>query len=75
MIRAELSLMRAEMERELTTAKETFKTQLQMEFTVSSQNWVSAGIDLARTLWTKELELERAEMEKERAKTKEEYKN
>ena len=58
MIQVELSLMRAEMERELTKAKETFKTQLHMELIVSIQNRIRAELDVARTLWKKELEIE-----------------
>ena len=73
-IRAELSLLRSEMERELATAKEAFKTQLHMELTVSFQSRIRAEMEVAEALWRKELENERAEMEKEMIKIKEEYK-
>ena len=50
MIHAELSLVRIEMEIELATAKETFKTQLQKELIVSIQNRMRAELDVVRDL-------------------------
>ena len=57
-VQAELAQMKAEMERELTKAKEVFKTQLHLELTVSFQNRLREEIDVARTLWKRELETE-----------------
>lgn len=61
-VQAELAQMKAEMERELTKAKEVFKTQLHLELTVSFQNRLREEIDVARTLWKRELETEQKEM-------------
>ena len=74
-VQAELAQMKAEMERELTKAKEVFKTQLHLELTVSFQNRLREEIDVARTLWKRELETEQKEMEKELTKIKKEHKD
>ena len=56
MIKAELNLMRSDMEKEIVKAKEVCKLQLYNELTVEIQNKVRTEIDVAQALWRKELD-------------------
>ena len=71
MIKVELDLMRAAMERELVKARDAYKLQLYNELMLEMKNNMRAELDVAQTLWRKGLgvtittfEAWKAEMEK-----------
>ena len=56
MIQAELTLMRAEMEREMVKTKEAYKAQLNNELSTKLSNMMRTEVEVVRGLWEKELE-------------------
>ena len=56
MIKVELNLMRADMERELVKARDAYKLQLYNELMIDMKNNTRAEIEVAQALWRKELE-------------------
>ena len=56
MIQANINLTRTQLEKKFVKTKEDFKLQFYNELTIEMQNKMRAELDVARTLWKKELD-------------------